>query len=66
DGIPVRPIENTIHAPTTNISNYLDEIIRPIFDKERQNTTIIDGTSLIQALHQYMKRGLLNQRHYFV
>ncbi|CAF4990985.1 unnamed protein product, partial [Rotaria socialis] len=42
--------------PTTNISNYLDEIIRPIFDKERQNTTIIDGTSLIQALHQYMKR----------
>ncbi|CAF4039803.1 unnamed protein product [Rotaria magnacalcarata] len=47
DGIPVRPIENTIHAPTTNISNYLDEIIRPIFDKECQNTTIIDGVSLI-------------------
>ncbi|CAF1035865.1 unnamed protein product [Rotaria magnacalcarata] len=58
DCIPVRPIENTIHAPTTNISNYLDEIIRPIFDKECQNTTIIDGASLIQALHQYMRKGL--------
>ncbi|CAF1927930.1 unnamed protein product [Rotaria magnacalcarata] len=41
DDIPVPPIENTIHAPTTNISNYLDDIIRPIFDKECQNTTII-------------------------
>ncbi|CAF1297315.1 unnamed protein product [Adineta steineri] len=34
DNIPVRPIENTIRAPTTNISNFLDKIIRPIFDKQ--------------------------------
>ncbi|CAF4556711.1 unnamed protein product, partial [Rotaria magnacalcarata] len=33
-GIPVRPIENTIGAPTTNISDFLDEIIRPIFDSK--------------------------------
>ncbi|CAM2708160.1 unnamed protein product [Rotaria socialis] len=65
DGIPVRPIENTIHAPTTNISNYLDEIIRPIFDKECQNTTIIDGSSLIQALHQYMRKGLFKSTTLF-
>ncbi|CAF2161870.1 unnamed protein product [Rotaria magnacalcarata] len=65
DGIPVRPIENTINAPTTNISNYLDEIIRPIFDKECQNTTIIDGTSLIQALHQYMRKGLFKSTTLF-
>ncbi|CAF4372619.1 unnamed protein product, partial [Adineta steineri] len=31
-GIPLRPIENTIRAPTTNISKFLDKIIRPIFD----------------------------------
>ncbi|CAF2119439.1 unnamed protein product, partial [Rotaria magnacalcarata] len=65
DGIPVRPIENTFHAPTTNISNYLDEIIRPIFDKECQNTTIIDGSSLIQALHQYMRKGLFKSTTLF-
>ncbi|CAF4063537.1 unnamed protein product [Rotaria magnacalcarata] len=65
DGIPVRPIENTIHAPTTNISNYLDEIIRPIFDKECQNTTIIDGVSLIQTLHQYMRKGLFKSTTLF-
>ncbi|CAF4184958.1 unnamed protein product, partial [Rotaria magnacalcarata] len=65
DGIPVRPIENTINAPTTNVSNYLDEIIRPIFDKECQNTTIIDGTSLIQALHQYMRKGLFKSTTLF-
>ncbi|CAF3366965.1 unnamed protein product [Rotaria socialis] len=65
DGVPVRPIENTINAPTTNISNYLDEIIRPIFDKECQNTTIIDGSSLIQALHQYMRKGLFKSTTLF-
>ncbi|CAF2065837.1 unnamed protein product [Rotaria magnacalcarata] len=65
DGIPVRPIENTIHGPTTDKSNYLDEIIRPIFDKECQDTTIIDGVSLIQALHQYMRKGLFKSTTLF-
>ncbi|CAF3776931.1 unnamed protein product, partial [Rotaria socialis] len=32
DGIPVRPIENTVHASTTKISKFLDKILRPIFD----------------------------------
>ncbi|CAF5022479.1 unnamed protein product, partial [Rotaria magnacalcarata] len=41
------------------------EIIRPIFDKECQNTTIIDGTSLIQALHQYMRKGLFKSTTLF-
>ncbi|CAF3135016.1 unnamed protein product [Rotaria sp. Silwood2] len=65
DDIPVRPIENTIPAPTTNISNYLDEIIRPIFDKECQSTTIIDGASLIQTLHQYIRKGLFKSSTLF-
>ncbi|CAF2938099.1 unnamed protein product [Rotaria sp. Silwood2] len=65
DDIPVRPIENTIPAPTTNISNYLDDIIRPIFDKECQSTTIIDGASLIQALHQYIRKGLFKSSTLF-
>ncbi|CAF4253964.1 unnamed protein product, partial [Rotaria magnacalcarata] len=43
DGIPVRPIESTIHASTTKISKFLDKILRPIFDDKCKETTIIDG-----------------------
>ncbi|CAF2025721.1 unnamed protein product, partial [Rotaria magnacalcarata] len=42
DGIPVRPIESTIHASTTKISKFLDKILRPIFDDKCKETTIID------------------------
>ncbi|CAF2139725.1 unnamed protein product [Rotaria magnacalcarata] len=57
-GIPVRPIENTIGAPTTNISDFLDEIIRLIFDSKCGSTSIIDGASLLEELYKYTKKGL--------
>ncbi|CAM4898206.1 unnamed protein product [Rotaria socialis] len=65
DGIPVRPIENTMRAPTTNISNFLDEIIRPIFDNKCSTTAIIDSASLIKELDKYAKRGLLKSSTLF-
>ncbi|CAF1578519.1 unnamed protein product [Rotaria sordida] len=63
--IQVRPIENTISAPTTNISNYLDQIIRPIFNNQCSTTSIIDGTSLIKKLLEYSERGLLKSTTLF-
>ncbi|CAF4465303.1 unnamed protein product [Rotaria socialis] len=42
DGIPVRPIESTIHAANTKISKFFDKILRPIFDYKCKDTTIID------------------------
>ncbi|CAF1530610.1 unnamed protein product, partial [Rotaria sordida] len=59
DGIPVRPIESTIHSSTRNISQFLDKIIRPIFDEKCASTTIIDGASLIKELLKYIKKGLV-------
>ncbi|CAF1648303.1 unnamed protein product [Rotaria magnacalcarata] len=56
DGIPVRPIESTIHAATTKISKFLDKILRPIFDDKCKDTTIIDGASLITELSKYNKK----------
>ncbi|CAF1196361.1 unnamed protein product [Adineta steineri] len=58
DDIPVRPIENTIRAPTTNISNFLDKIIRPLFDKQCYVTAIIDGAHLIRRMNQYINKGV--------
>ncbi|CAF1410732.1 unnamed protein product [Adineta steineri] len=59
DGIPLRPIENTIRAPTTNISKFLDKILRPIFDDKCTKTTIIDGAHLITAIKTYANKGLM-------
>ncbi|CAF4077322.1 unnamed protein product [Rotaria sordida] len=60
ENIPVRPIENTIHAPTTNISKFLSEIISPIFDSKCGSTTVIDGVSLIKELNKYIRKDLFN------
>ena len=57
--IPVRPIENTIRASTTNISKFLDELLRPIFDMKCKETTIIDGAHLITELSKYTQKGLM-------
>ncbi|CAM4819894.1 unnamed protein product [Rotaria magnacalcarata] len=65
DGIPVRPIESTIHAATTKISKFLDKILRPIFDDKCKDTTIIDGASLVTELSKYNKKGLLKSTTLF-
>jgi hypothetical protein len=66
EGIPVRPIENTIRAPTRNISKFLDEILRPIFNDRCKTTTIIDGSHLNTELHtNYIKKGLLKSTTLF-
>jgi hypothetical protein len=56
---------NTIRAATTNISKFLDKIIRPIFDDKCKETTIIDGAHLIEELHKYIKRGLFKSSTLF-
>ena len=63
--IPVRPIENTIHAPTKNISKLLDELLQPIFDDKCKKTTIVDGGHLITELSKYTKKGLLQSTTLF-
>ena len=55
----MRPIQNTIRAPTALISKFLDKHIRPIFDDKCQATSVINGTHLIQELQKYIKKGLL-------
>lgn len=50
---------NTINAPTTNISRFLDKLIRPLFDKHCRPTTIVDGADLIHRLDKYVADGRL-------
>ncbi|CAF3467602.1 unnamed protein product [Rotaria socialis] len=57
--ITLRPIMNTIHAATTGISRFLDQSIRPLFDKHAQPRPIIDGGHLLRQLEQYVRNGHL-------
>ena len=48
---------NTISAPTTGISHFLDKLIRPLFDKHARSTTIVDGADLVHSLNKYVADG---------
>ncbi|CAF4469899.1 unnamed protein product, partial [Rotaria sp. Silwood2] len=59
EGTPLRPILNTIKAVTRPISDFLDELIRPIYDQYNKDNTIIDGVKLIKRLEKYAADGHL-------
>ena len=48
-----------MNTPTTEISEFLDKLIRPLFDKHVRSTTIIDGVDLIRRLETYVENGSL-------
>lgn len=55
----MRPIVSSIMTPTSAISRFLDQAIRPLFDKHARTTTIIDGVDLIRRLQTYESEGRL-------
>lgn len=52
-------------TPTTAISKFLDQAIRPLFDKHARATTIIDGVDLIRRLQAYESDGRLKSSTLF-
>ena len=48
-----------MNTPTTGISKFLDQLIRPLFHKHVRSTTIIDGVDLIRRLETYVEQGSL-------
>ena len=58
-GVPLRPIISSIRAPTTPISKFLDELLRPLFDYYVTKTRLINGLDLINRLNKYVNDGYL-------
>ena len=56
---------NTIRAVTTGISHFLDDLIRPLFEKSAQPKPIIDGSHLLRQLEQYDCDGHLTPNTLF-
>jgi hypothetical protein len=48
-----------MNTPTTGISKFLDQLIRPLFDQHVRSTTIIDGVNLIRRLETYVENDFL-------
>ena len=52
-------------TPTTRISKFLDQLIRPLFDCHARETTIMNGTDLIHRLETYAAHGHLKSTTLF-
>jgi hypothetical protein len=48
-----------MNPPTTGISKFLDQLLRPLFDKHVRSMTIIDGVDLIRRLETYVENDFL-------
>src|ERR1700723_2137139 len=53
-----------MNTPTTGISKFLDQSLRPLFDKHVRSTTIIDGVDLIRRLETYIENDYLKPTTY--
>ncbi|CAF1088999.1 unnamed protein product [Rotaria sordida] len=59
EGTPLRPILNTIKSVTRSISDFLNELIQPIYDQYNKENTITDGVNLIKRVEKYAADGYL-------
>ncbi|CAF3264845.1 unnamed protein product, partial [Rotaria sp. Silwood2] len=65
-GTPLRPIVAGIHAPATLVSQYLDELLRPIFNRVARKTIYIDSMDLAKQLENHRNEGHLLSTTKFV
>ena len=57
-GTPLRPIISSLKHPTTKISKYLDDLLRPLFNKMAQQTSVESGFELLKRLHIWSEQNL--------
>ncbi|CAF3480250.1 unnamed protein product [Rotaria sp. Silwood1] len=55
---PLCPIISGLKHPTIKVSKFLDELLRPLFNKMASNTTVTSGTEVIKQLHEWSKRNI--------
>ncbi|CAF4063289.1 unnamed protein product, partial [Rotaria sp. Silwood1] len=57
-GTSLEPTVSGLKHPTIKISKFLDELLRPLFDKIASNTTVTSRTEVIKQLHEWSKRNI--------
>jgi hypothetical protein len=54
-GTPLRPIMSGLRHPTVKISKFLDDLLRPLFDRIAVDTTVPNGFELMKQLEQWSR-----------
>ena len=49
-GTPFRPIISGLKHPTIKISKFLDDLLRPLFDKMASKTTVTSGFEFVKKI----------------
>ncbi|CAF5039469.1 unnamed protein product, partial [Rotaria sp. Silwood1] len=57
-GTPLRPIISGLKHPTVRISKFLDESLRPLFDKMALKLTVTSGFELVKQLQNWSKDNM--------
>ena len=57
-GTPLRPIISGLRHPTIKISQFLDDLLRPLFDNMAKETTIESGFELVKHLEKWSEEKL--------
>ncbi|CAF4004891.1 unnamed protein product [Rotaria sordida] len=57
-GTPLRPIISGLKHPTIKISKFLDDLLRPLFDKMAHDTTVTSGLELIKKLQEWSRLNM--------
>ncbi|CAF4036137.1 unnamed protein product, partial [Rotaria sordida] len=60
-GTPLRPIVSGLKHPTIKISKFLDELLRPLFDKMAAKTTVNSGFELVKQLQEWSKNNMCQE-----
>lgn len=65
-GTPLRPIIASIHAPTTLMSKFLNNLLAPIFLQVARQTTFINSIDVIRKLETYVTNGYMKSTTKFI
>ncbi|CAF1345140.1 unnamed protein product [Rotaria sordida] len=60
-GTPLRPIISGLKHPTIKISKFLDELLRPLFDKMALKTTVTSGFELLKKVQKWCEDNLCQE-----
>lgn len=62
----MRPIVSSIRAAVTGVSDFLDLLLHPIFDRVAEKTTFVNSIGFVRQLEHYQKCGCLSSTTLFV
>lgn len=62
----MRPIVSSIRAAATGVSHFLDQVLRPLYNRVAQSSTFINDIDFVRQLEEYRDKGHLSSATLFI